>query len=102
RDRLGMTLLSIQPVTDYGFTLYFLAFTDERPPHDDLEAVGNREWLWQRPYTTLELQHVSGATGPFALPAAEEPGFAGIAITGAGASAGQLVDDGGGPVELIA
>ena len=21
-----------------------------------------REWLWQRPYTTLELQHVSGNT----------------------------------------
>ncbi len=32
RDALGMTLLSIQPVEPYGFTLYFLAFTSDRPP----------------------------------------------------------------------
>ena len=55
RDRLGMKLLSIQAVTD--FTLYFLAFTDDDPPSSNLRAVENREWLWQRPYTTLELQH---------------------------------------------
>ena len=55
--RLGMRLLSIQPVARYGFTLYFLAYTDERPPEPDLRAVHNREWLWQRPYTTLELLH---------------------------------------------
>ncbi len=100
RDRLGMKLLSIQPVTDYGFTLYFLAFTDERPPESDLEAVGNREWLWQRPYTTLELQHVPGNAGPFALPPESHPGFAGVAINGGGERVGQLVDDGGGLVEL--
>ena len=58
RDDLGMRLLSIQKVPDLGFTLYFLAFTDETPPVANLEAVANREWLWQRPYTTLELQHV--------------------------------------------
>lgn len=56
----GMVLLSVQPVTQFGFTLYFLAFTEDRPPHNDLQAVGNREWLWKRPYTTLELQHCPG------------------------------------------
>ena len=25
------------------------------------ESVENREWLWQRPYTTLEIQHRPGA-----------------------------------------
>ena len=54
---LRMKLMSIQPVTPYRFTLYFLAYTEEDPPNSDLEAVENREWLWQRPYTTLELQH---------------------------------------------
>jgi len=55
---LGMKLLSIQPVTQYGFTLYFLAYTDDVPPNtNNLEAVENREWLWQRPYTTLEIQY---------------------------------------------
>jgi len=59
---LGMKLLSIQPVVQYGFELYFLAFTDDIPPNkDDLKSVENREWLWQRPYTTLELQYREGA-----------------------------------------
>ena len=104
RDRLGMTLLSIQPVPDYGFTLYFLAFTEERPPDAGLEAVSNREWLWQRPYTTLELQHfgeAAGAHGAFALPAEDEPGFAGLAIKDADAAAAHLLDDGGGVVDIL-
>ncbi|MEM7022563.1 MAG: VOC family protein [Pseudomonadota bacterium] len=54
---LGMRLLSRQIVEPHRFTLYFLACTDETPPDPNLDAVGNREWLWQRPYTTLELQH---------------------------------------------
>jgi len=58
---LGMKMLSIQEVAQYGFTLYFLAYTDETPPNaGNLEAVENREWLWQRPYTTLEIQYKNG------------------------------------------
>lgn len=60
----GMRLLSMQDVAQYGFDLHFYAFTDETPPEPDLWAVENREWLWQRPYTTLEFQHLSG--GQFA------------------------------------
>eukprot|EP00092_Neocalanus_flemingeri_P008215 GFUD01008857.1.p1 GENE.GFUD01008857.1~~GFUD01008857.1.p1 ORF type:complete len:276 (-),score=95.18 GFUD01008857.1:141-968(-) len=56
RDSLGMKLLSIQDISDYGFCLYFLAFTAENPPDQDLASTKNREWLWQRPYTTLEIQ----------------------------------------------
>ncbi len=98
RDRLGMALLSIQPVPDYGFTLYFLAFTEERPPNADLEAVDNREWLWQRPYTTLEFQHFSGAAGAFTLPAEHAAGFGGIGVTAEHTEL--LKDDAGGVVEL--
>jgi catechol 2,3-dioxygenase-like lactoylglutathione lyase family enzyme len=101
REKLGMTLLSIQPVTAYGFDLYFLAFTEERPPDPDLKAVGNREWLWQRPYTTLELQHVTGAKRAFALPKEEEIGFAGLAVTGPDQAATCLQDGAGGRVNLI-
>ena len=48
-------------VADYGFELYFLAAVSEEeaakmPDPNDLDSVGNREWLWQREYTTLELQ----------------------------------------------
>jgi len=61
QEILGMKLLSIQQVEAYGFTLYFLAFTDETPPNEDLNSIEIREWLWQRPYTTIELQHKPGA-----------------------------------------
>ncbi|MDH3692572.1 MAG: VOC family protein [Gammaproteobacteria bacterium] len=57
---LGMRLLSRQVVKPHRFTLYFLASTGEQTPVADLDAVENREWLWRRPYTTLELQHVWG------------------------------------------
>lgn len=57
-ESLGMTLLSIQPVEPYRFTLYFLADRADTPPVPELDSVANREWLWQRPYPTLELQHL--------------------------------------------
>ena len=63
RDKLGMKLLSIQDVSNYGFCLYFLAFMCDSPPCPaDLHSVANREWLWQRPYTTLEVQYKPGAS----------------------------------------
>lgn len=101
RDRLGMRLLSVQPVPAFGFTLYFLAFTKERPPHDDLEAIENREWLWQRPYTTLELQHFGDHVANFALPGAAAPGFSGIVFTGVAEETEPLVDEAGGLVERL-
>lgn len=52
----GMTLMSVQPVPSHGFTLYFYAATDDTPPDPDLTAVANREWLWRRPYTLVEVQ----------------------------------------------
>lgn len=53
----GMRLLSIQPVPKYEFDLYFLSSIKETPPHPALTSVENRPWLWQRPYTLLEIQH---------------------------------------------
>ncbi|CAF1153462.1 unnamed protein product [Adineta ricciae] len=57
-DVLGMKLLSIQEVPRYGFTLYFYAWTDEDPPKSDV--ISTREWLWKRPYTTIELRYFDG------------------------------------------
>ncbi|MEX0318149.1 MAG: VOC family protein [Ruegeria sp.] len=59
---LGMRLLSIQEVAPYGFDLHFYAFTDDTQPDPDLWSANNREWLWKRPYTTLEFQHIPGAS----------------------------------------
>ncbi|WP_260006728.1 VOC family protein [Leisingera sp. M527] len=70
-----MKLLSVQNVAELGFDLHFLAFTDETPPDPDLRAVANREWLWRRPYTTLEFQHIAGAQ------MRESPAFLGLETT---------------------
>ena len=56
RDQKGLRLLSRQAVPGRAFTPYFLADTDDRLPHPDVDAVENREWLWRRPYTVLELR----------------------------------------------
>jgi len=58
REDLGMRYLSRQAVTDRGFDLYFLGLCDETQPNSDVNAIENREWLWQRPYTVLEFQHL--------------------------------------------
>ena len=59
-----MKLLFIQSIPN-KFNLYFLAWTNERPPSDDVNAVEIREWLRNRPYTTLELQHYPGTDGKY-------------------------------------
>ncbi|MGI9514954.1 MAG: VOC family protein [Anderseniella sp.] len=75
---MGMRLLSKQVVAGRHFTLYFLAFTDETPPRQDIEAVENRPWLWQRPYTTLELQHFAQPDTPVRPAPAGTAGYAGL------------------------
>ena len=58
-NMLGMKLLSVQPVeVAKPFTLYFFAYTTDTPPNsEDLSSVDNREWLWKKPYTQIELVH---------------------------------------------
>ncbi|MEM7563237.1 MAG: VOC family protein [Pseudomonadota bacterium] len=60
RDQLGLKLVSKQVVSHRGFTLYFLSCDDEPLPSNNVEDIVIREWLWQRPYAVLELQHVWG------------------------------------------
>ncbi len=57
-DELGMRLMSVQPVQGRDFCLYFYSWSQEPLPNPDLKAVENREWLWRRPYTLIELQHL--------------------------------------------
>ena len=74
-----MRLMSVQPIPERGFTLYFYAWSDEPLPDPDLEAVENREWLWARPYTLLELQHWHETDAPTSRPREGQAGFAGFA-----------------------
>ena len=65
QDTMGMRLISVQPVTPYGFTLYFYTLSDDDDQlpsnkHDPM-SVENRPWLWARPYALLEIQHRTGS-----------------------------------------
>ena len=62
REEFGMRYLSRQAVSDRGFDLYFFGLTDDALPNADVNSVENREWLWQRPYTVLEFQHLLSGT----------------------------------------
>jgi len=53
---MGMTLLEKQDVGAFGFDLYFFAYHDPAPATLDTTAA-KREWLYQLPVTTLEIQH---------------------------------------------
>jgi len=79
---IGMAPLAIMPVTVAGFVLYFYAFTKEKPPHADLYAVENRTWLYQRPYTVLEVVH-RPESSPMEKTPAMQAGYAGSTIAGA-------------------
>ena len=76
-ETLGMRLMSVQPVPERQFTLYFYAWGREALPNPDLAAVENREWLWARPYTFIELQHLESADGLKAV-LGGEAGFSGF------------------------
>lgn len=80
-EKLGMKLLSIQPVESHNFTLYFYAFTNETPPSRHLTAIENRTWLYQRPYTILEIQHDERLTA-VRMPSKSDAGYAGTFISG--------------------
>jgi catechol 2,3-dioxygenase-like lactoylglutathione lyase family enzyme len=83
QDLLCMKLLSIQEVPKFGFTLYFFAWTNENPPKSDIKDVStNREWLWKRPYTTIEIRHFHNQRqiAPFRDLKQNEIGFEGIRI----------------------
>lgn len=105
QERLGMKLLAKMPVENYGFCLYFLAYTHEDPPvPDDLEDVRNREWLWRRDYTTLELQHSyeTPKTFRWGHPNRVQSGFQGITIeTGDRAPRQDIKDPDGYRVTII-
>lgn len=77
---LGLRILSVQPVRELGFCLYFYSADGETPPQADLQSVDNREWLWERPYALLELQHVFDGRVASPVIAPNQAGFVGLAI----------------------
>ncbi|WP_120497404.1 VOC family protein [Kiloniella sp. EL199] len=77
---LGMRLMSIQSVNDRGFCLYFYSWNGEALPDPDLTAVANREWLWQRPYSLIELQHWEGLATQLSKTPVNQAGFDGFSF----------------------
>lgn len=40
-----------------GFTLYFLGNKNLQPPNPDIDAIENREWMYQQNHLFVEIQH---------------------------------------------
>ena len=80
-EKLGMAHIVVQPVTTHGFTLHFYSYASQQPPNPDLESIENRPWLYQRPETVLEIQHVPSLKTP-RLPADDEAGYQSAGIAG--------------------
>lgn len=79
-NELGMRLMSVQPVEPYGFSLYFYSWSNEELPNPNLQSVNNREWLWKRPYTLIELQHLESAEAKVYKNKVNESGMEGFSI----------------------
>lgn len=43
-----------------GFTLYFLGDKNLTPPNPDIDALENREWMYQQKHCFIEIQHYWG------------------------------------------
>jgi lactoylglutathione lyase len=69
-----------------GLTLYFLSCDQEAPPSTDVDNIEMREWLWQRPYALLELQHIWGTElqADFSYPVGADTGFEKIRLLASG------------------
>jgi catechol-2,3-dioxygenase len=81
---LGLNLVSVQSVSDLGFSLYFYSFETEMPPNPDLTSIENREWLWRRPYTILELQHLESRESMIRSSVDGQSDFLGVSINKVG------------------
>ncbi|OJJ15595.1 hypothetical protein BKI52_37565 [marine bacterium AO1-C] len=61
-ENLGLKLLVRMYVErGNGFTLYFLGRKDLTPPNADIDAIENREWLYQQEEAFIELQYYWGS-----------------------------------------
>ncbi|WP_282609258.1 VOC family protein [Pelagibius sp. Alg239-R121] len=82
-DQLNMRLMSVQQVIlpQRKFCLYFYGWSNEQLPNPDLYAVENREWLYERPYTLLEIQHLETPETRLRKADTNEAGFGALGWT---------------------
>ena len=86
----GMKMLSIMPVESHGFTLYFLAYTLDTLPSSDVYSIENREWVFQRKYTVLEIQHLHNQVGILKVND-QQAGYVGTIISAADCDVDELL-----------
>ncbi|WP_350293721.1 VOC family protein [uncultured Croceitalea sp.] len=84
-DILGLKLLVRMYVTrTNGFTLYFLGDKSLQTPNPDIDALENREWMYQQSHLFIEIQHYwnSEYDAEFALKAKQNNGLQSINFLG--------------------
>lgn len=84
-DLLGMKLFVRMYVErGNGFTLYFLGDKHLQAPNADIDAIENREWMYQQSHLFIEIQHYwnSEYDATFQLHAQENSGLQSINFIG--------------------
>lgn len=54
-EKLGMSFVTRLDFEDLSFSLFFYAFTDDKPIDLNKSQPERAKWLWSRPYPTVEL-----------------------------------------------
>lgn len=67
-----------------GFSLYFLGDKNLTPPSSDMDALENREWMYQQQHLFIELQHYWGSehNPDFALQSTPDQGLQQMNVSG--------------------
>lgn len=67
-----------------GFTLYFLGSKNLKAPNPDMDAIENREWMYQQEHLFIEIQHYwnSEYDNDFVLNASQNNGLQSINFKG--------------------
>jgi catechol 2,3-dioxygenase-like lactoylglutathione lyase family enzyme len=84
-EEFGLRYLVREQLPELGFDLYFLGIRNESAPDPNPDALINRPWIYQRPYTVLEFQHIrNGVDVQWPMPT--QKGYTCIKMDGRGSS----------------
>ncbi|TPN85181.1 VOC family protein [Aquimarina algicola] len=83
-DLFDMKLLvRMQVERGRGFTLYFLGNKELTPPSQDIDAIENREWMYQQNHLFIEIQYYWGSEHDHTFALHSNPlGFASLTFVG--------------------
>mmetsp|Transcript_7615 Transcript_7615/g.20218 ORF Transcript_7615/g.20218 Transcript_7615/m.20218 type:complete len:422 (+) Transcript_7615:1526-2791(+) len=78
--QLGMRFLTQLDFEDLEFSLLFFAYTNDTPVDPSLSQTERAQWLWTRPYPTVELTHNWGSNDAYHNGNTPPTGYVGLGV----------------------